>query len=696
MTLVDREKSEIQSLNESADFWRYDIGVNVIPADTLNKKPLVSWTEWQDKPIPEKLHNRWKEERSFSDGIAVVAGKVWHSKEVDKNTLYLIFIDADKRTAIEEFCTRNGKKVSLRDVSQRFLIEQHGDSPDKAHIYFYSPIPFPRKTADSILVKGLGKHGIAFCFPSKHKDGMRYEIVGTNQPVTLTIEQARELIQHIDQICIKHKLQYLEKDTFGSSYFCSPNISSNLRNIVRTLTIDTAVKIPEGQRHVTLISVANSLLFNHLENKRKRKSEKELKQFFEQTNHLLCEPEPLPDNELSSIWNSAVNFVSRIREYEKGEEKEKATNGKGNNDIVQEENAKPKKSCYIQKYRESESLAESVIISGKPYFAVARPDNLSEIQVTFEESTTLADEITELRPYEMMSYMNMPYIFRSDEEFKPYLEEARKETLDSLYRKVKSIWKKYIDGDDFHISICTADTIFTYFQDKIGLTHYLFFIGNNTSGKSNNLRVLHQLAYRNVTSTDMTSANIYQVLGGLDEGQATICEDEADNIDENQEKMRIYKNGYTVGFPVLRTDTAYGRKQFKFNTFCLKAFAAERLPDSIRAKGFNQRIIEIPCLYGFPQYDISEVVNPAGEERYQSLLDELNETRNLLFAYRLLHFNDKIPNIELNIQNREKQLFKPVLRVFRDTETLGELLPVISKYVSQKRENNANTLYASL
>jgi hypothetical protein len=67
-----------------------------------------------------------------------------------------------------------------------------------------------------------------------------------------------------------------------------------------------------------------------------------------------------------------------------------------------------------------------------------------------------------------------------------------------------------------------------------------------------------------------------------------------------------------------------------------------------------------------------------------------------LFAYRLLHCNDKIPNIELNIQNREKQLFKPVLRVFQGTETLRELLPVISKYVSQKRENNANTLYAFL
>jgi hypothetical protein len=247
MTSIDAEKSQIDILNESADFWRYDIGVNVIPADTVNKRPIVPWTEWQDRPIPEELHNRWKKERAFSNGIAIVPGKVWHSKDDDKKVLYLILIDADKAIAIEEFCTRDGKTVSLREVSQKFLIEQHGDNPDKAHIYFYSPIPFPQKIADSILgleVKGLGKHGIAFCFPSKHKDGMRYEIIGTNQPVRLTIEQARELIQHIDQICIKHKLQYLEKDTFSNSFSFSPNISSTLRSVIRTLAIDTTIKIP--------------------------------------------------------------------------------------------------------------------------------------------------------------------------------------------------------------------------------------------------------------------------------------------------------------------------------------------------------------------------------------------------------------------------------------------------------------------
>lgn len=197
-------------------------------------------------------------------------------------------------------------------------------------------------------------------------------------------------------------------------------------------------------------------------------------------------------------------------------------------------------------------------------------------------------------------------------------------------------------------------------------------------------------------SSGMTAANVYQFLGSGEEGIGTICGDEADNIDEDRDKMKVHKNGYTTGKYYHRTDTSVGRQQLKFNTFCFKAFAAEKLPDSVTAKGFNQRTIELPCVYGFPQYDISEVANPAGEEEYQELLDELLEIRNTLLVYRLLHFQDKIQDIMLNIQGREKQLFKPILRVFQHTQTQSELLPVISKYISQRRENNANTLNAFL
>ena len=48
------------------------------------------------------------------------------------------------------------------------------------------------------------------------------------------------------------------------------------------------------------------------------------------------------------------------------------------------------------------------------------------------------------------------------------------------------------------------------------------------------------------------------------------------------------------------------------------------------------------------------------------------------------------------LKGREKQLFKPIIRVFQNTETLKELLPVISNYVTQKRDANDATFNAFL
>ena len=239
-----------------------------------------------------------------------------------------------------------------------------------------------------------------------------------------------------------------------------------------------------------------------------------------------------------------------------------------------------KHSLYVQKYTEAALIAEAVIIGGIPYFAIAK-DNSKNI--TLAESIPINDR-TVYKPFERTAYLSEPYKFESMQHFESCVQKARGETLDSLYRKVKSVWLKYIDADDFHISICTADTIFTYYQDKIGLTHYLFFVGSPGCGKSNNLLVLNYLAYRNFTSTDMTVANIYQFLGSGEEGQGTLCEDEADRIDEDRQKMAIHKNGYIKGFPVARTDTSFGRRQMKYNTFCWKAFAAETFPDAFKAQ----------------------------------------------------------------------------------------------------------------
>jgi hypothetical protein len=92
------------------------------------------------------------------------------------------------------------------------------------------------------------------------------------------------------------------------------------------------------------------------------------------------------------------------------------------------------------------------------------------------------DEQTIVEPPGLIAYINRPYVFKSEQEFQEFVKNIKSKHLNTLYKEVKSIWRKYVDADDFHILICAADTMFTYFQDKIGVTHYLFFIGGSNSG----------------------------------------------------------------------------------------------------------------------------------------------------------------------------------------------------------------------
>jgi hypothetical protein len=250
------------TFNEAADFWRYTIGVNVIPADTINKNIYEKWGEWQDKPIPEEIHNQWKLENKFSDGIAVILGKVWHNKQ--KSGLYLNGIDADNLKAIEEICTYDSKFISIEELAKWTIVEQHIDDTSKAHVYVYSHKPFAKKSSDKISynidlinkieksnipaieVKGQGQHGVLFCSPSVHKNGYNYQILGTKEPVI-----ADDFEQHIDNICRIHGISYLENGNGKSS-------SSQIA-IEDLFKPDT--KIYEGHnRHEALLRVMESLI----------------------------------------------------------------------------------------------------------------------------------------------------------------------------------------------------------------------------------------------------------------------------------------------------------------------------------------------------------------------------------------------------------------------------------------------------
>ena len=276
---------------------------------------------------------------------------------------------------------------------------------------------------------------------------------------------------------------------------------------------------------------------------------------------------------------------------------------------------------YATVYEDKTSLYEALIIEGIPVFAKTSIDS-TEISLCIEIQV---DQDNVVLPLPTNQYASIPYEFDSEKKFRQVEHHVRtKENLDTLFQKVKAQWDLYIDNGKEHNVMCTADTIFTYHQDKLGTTHYDYFVGENDSGKTNNLHVANRLLYRNIFTVDVTAPNLSQFLGSDRDGACTIGEDEADNLDEDRDKMRIYKSGYTTCISVHRIDISFGRVQLKLKTFGFKMLTAEELPDARIAKGLLQRCVIFYCKAGNPKYDISEVIKPGRDKKLEQLLNDLN------------------------------------------------------------------------
>jgi hypothetical protein len=340
------------------------------------------------------------------------------------------------------------------------------------------------------------------------------------------------------------------------------------------------------------------------------------------------------------------------------------------------------------KYSNGTSLAESILVNGLPFFLQIRND-IPILSEKIEIDNML------LVPPHRNKYLSKEYCFSTKKEIESYIKRATRETLDSLFIKVKNVWSKYFDVDNLTLNLCAADTLLTYFQDKLGMTHYLLFVGDNSTGKSNALTIFEQLGYRPLKDVGISPANIYNFLGQLEEGQGIILEDEIDDIDGQEEKKKIYKSGYTSGTKVTRiyeSNSTEKKNQKRYNCFCFKAFTSEKQPSFYHSKGFIERLIPIQCIAGNPDYDILEVINDAGDKMHKKLSRELNDLRKLLLVFRILNHDKPIPDIDISLKNREKQLCKPLVRLFQNSRVIHDVLNCLTKFISEKRNKKLDSL----
>jgi len=315
---------ETKTIEEWADFWRYDIGVNVIPANTKYKKPIVSWAEWQNTPIPKEIHDQWKRDGTFKNGMAVVCGKVWHNTL--KNGLYLAAVDCDNQRAVDELCPKG-----LESASQKTLIEYHKDDPSKCHAYFYTDKPVPKKSSDlvdkmmvlkvqlneipALEVKGDGKHGIMYVTPSPHKGGYNYEILGVTTPALLN-----EVPKMIEGILTKFNIPYLTQSKNGNSLIP-----------INDLLNDDASICEGHNRHLAMLRYASHVY----RTSPPTVTDKIILDILIAKNKTMCSP-PLDQDEIIKLQEQSKGKVDEWKQEDNDKAVNKKTKIPQYNDIIDE------------------------------------------------------------------------------------------------------------------------------------------------------------------------------------------------------------------------------------------------------------------------------------------------------------------------------------------------------------------------
>lgn len=365
--------------------------------------------------------------------------------------------------------------------------------------------------------------------------------------------------------------------------------------------------------------------------------------------------------------------------------------------------AKPETRKEVSAYKYSKrgqgSLFEAIILKGEPRFVTWYPDygiNNKSIDIKpFIEETTRV-----ICPPSAEEYPYTPYEFADEDELNDYFSKANTiQSRGELYHQAKGFFKMYVDQDKNIIVILAADSILTYFQDLFPIIHYTECIGGNDVGKSSIGYTFSYTGYRVVRGTSISGANYTRILGSVEPGQCVIIEDEGDMISEDPIKVGILKAGYEYEMRIPKTNMNTKNQETNwFFPFNYKMVLAEKSLSEWKAKGLADRTFTLKCRPGRVKYSIKKVVSqtinksPVLQKLYQDILD----FRKLMFCYRLIHYEDELPNIKTSLINRDEELTSPLLQLFYGTDAFDEIKTALEYFIKQRSERRSRSQAAAI
>lgn len=307
---------------------------------------------------------------------------------------------------------------------------------------------------------------------------------------------------------------------------------------------------------------------------------------------------------------------------------------------------------------------EAVYVDGKPRFLLKNSENFSVVESVESNGEKFFPKEARNIPYEPYGFYEGPI---------PSREE--------LFWKVRAEFDTWIDVEPIWKDVLAACVMLTYQQEKLQTVPYVFLYGDNESGKSTVLQLLKFLSYRPMYGVTIPSADLYGYLEDSD-SVGCILEDEVQGINKDTDKIKIYKAGYKQGAVVPRTlMTQFNRIIKYYRTFCFKACAGEQIP---QVKGFNERFLFIPMVEGFPQKEWADITKED--------LKKLHDLRDMLLKWRMMSRDWELPEIELSIKGRLKELWKPLLRTTSGLMVYDSLFKFVETQRTERLSNRQNTL----
>jgi len=310
---------------------------------------------------------------------------------------------------------------------------------------------------------------------------------------------------------------------------------------------------------------------------------------------------------------------------------------------------------------------ESIYHNGKPGFLVkTKTGYVVKESVTFSGQTYVPKNKRQI-PYEPYGYFTDPL-----------------PSLEIIFRAIRNIFDTFVDVDPIYKDVLSMCVLLTYQQDKMSTVPYLYFCGDNESGKSTVLLLLSVLCCRPLCGVSIPSADLYSYIEDED-STGCILEDEIQGVDKDLEKLKIYKAGYKRGARVPRitlTETSLrGRRIDYYYPFCFKACAGEQAP---MTKGFRERFILIQMVQGSPKKDWTD----ATEEDKETI----RILRNMLLKWRLQTKSFPLIQPLSALSGRLKELWKPLLQIARGLSIFETLLRFAVKQKEERLSDIQETL----